>query len=496
MIPGRGCRPRSICVVQFGGQAAGQVRSNPSRKGKPCTLFERRGSTDRVTARYKSRVIEHEAACDILKERLSGPAQPRTSCCDDTTCLALLACLLLSLGAEQALAASCTFTDAASAKAGKTSCSTITLSNIKVPAGQTLDLTGLSAGTQVVFTGTTTFGYAAWSGPLISVSSKNIDVSGASGTLIDGGRAQWWDGKGSNGGVTKPKLFYAHGLTNSKMRSLNIKNTPVKAFSIKGCTNRSLDHITMDNSAGNENGLGHNTDAFDVDSSNGVLIANATVRNQDDCLAINSGTNILFCGGYCSGGHGLSIGSVGGRSDNTVDGVRIENSQVVNSQKAVRIKTVSGATGLVNNVTYANINLSGISKFGIDIQQDYLNGGPTGTPTNGVKVANIVMNGIKGSVSSDATRIYLLCGQGSCSNWKWSGVSISGGKSSTKCSDVPSPAQRCHAGQGKRMLFSSAWTVETSFGRRRRTGGHGDGSARWISHNLDLKRMIYEKFRA
>ncbi|SJX62708.1 probable PGU1-Endo-polygalacturonase [Sporisorium reilianum f. sp. reilianum] len=351
----------------------------------------------------------------------------------------LLTFVLLSLGAAQCLAASCTFTDAASAKAGKRSCSTITLSNIKVPAGETLDLTRLNAGTQVIFSGTTTFGYKAWSGPLISVSGRNIEVSGASGSLIDGGGAQWWDGKGSNGGVTKPKLFYAHGLTNSQIRNVNVKNTPVQAFGIKGCTNLSVDHVTMDNSAGDAGG-GHNTDAFDVGSSDGVFITNAKVYNQDDCLAINSGTNIVFSGGYCSGGHGLSIGSVGGRSNNTVDGVRIENSQVVNSQNAVRIKTVSGATGLVNNVTYSNIQLSGISKYGIDIQQDYLNGRPTGTPTNGVKMTNINIDGVKGSVASDATRVYLLCGQGSCSNWKWSGNSISGGKRSTECANVPSPA--------------------------------------------------------
>ncbi len=359
------------------------------------------------------------------------------------TRLGLLTCLSLAYwasGASAAPAASCTFTDAASAKAGKGSCSIITLSNIKVPAGQTLDLTGLKDGTRVVFSGTTTFGYTPWEGPLISISGNKIDISGASGSLIDGGGGQWWDGKGSNGGKTKPKFFFAHGLSNSNIRSLNVKNTPVQAFSINGCTNLNVDHVTIDNSAGDVGEQGHNTDAFDVGSSNGVFITNANVRNQDDCLAVNSGTNILFSGGYCSGGHGLSIGSVGGRSDNTVDGVRIENSQVVNSENAVRIKTVSGATGLVNNVTYANIQMSGISKYGIDIQQDYLNGGPTGTPTNGVKVTNVNINGITGSVSSGATRVYLLCGSGSCFKWKWSGVSLTGGQKSTKCTNVPSPA--------------------------------------------------------
>jgi len=46
-------------------------------------------------------------------------------------------------------AASCTFTDAASATKAKTSCPTLTLNNVAVPAGKTLDLTGLPKGTHV-----------------------------------------------------------------------------------------------------------------------------------------------------------------------------------------------------------------------------------------------------------------------------------------------------------------------------------------------------------
>jgi polygalacturonase len=47
---------------------------------------------------------------------------------------------------------SCTFTGstgAASAIASKSSCSTITLNNVAVPAGQTLDLSNLGQGTTV-----------------------------------------------------------------------------------------------------------------------------------------------------------------------------------------------------------------------------------------------------------------------------------------------------------------------------------------------------------
>lgn len=142
---------------------------------------------------------------------------------------------------------------------------------------------------QVIFQGTTTFGYKEWKGPLVSVSGEKITVTGASGSVLDGDGSRWWDGDGSNGGKTKPKFFYAHGLTDSSISYLTVKNSPVQVFSVNGANGLTLDHITVDDSAGDTQG-GHNTDAFDVGDSTGVIISNAVVQNQDDCLAINSGT--------------------------------------------------------------------------------------------------------------------------------------------------------------------------------------------------------------
>jgi polygalacturonase len=347
--------------------------------------------------------------------------------------------LVAAVPAKKSTGASCTFTSAADAISGKKSCTNIVLNGITVPAGTTLDLTGLTKGTHVTFQGTTTFAYKAWEGPLISVSGTDITVTGASGHVIDGNGAKWWDGQGSNGGVDKPKFFYAHSLTDSIIQSLNVRNTPVQGFSVNGAKNLTLDHVTIDNSAGDSGG-GHNTDAFDVGSSDTVIISNANVKNQDDCLAINSGSNIHFTGGTCSGGHGLSIGSVGGRSNNDVSNVVIENSSISNSDNGVRIKTVYDATGTVQGVTYKNIKLSNIAKYGIVIEQDYENGSPTGTPTTGVPITGLTISGVTGSVAAKATDIYILCGKGSCSNWTWTGVNITGGKKSTSCSNVPSPA--------------------------------------------------------
>ncbi|KAF7714061.1 Polygalacturonase [Penicillium ucsense] len=340
-------------------------------------------------------------------------------------------------------ASSCTFSGASGAAAAikaKTTCSTIVLSSVAVPAGTTLDLTGLKQGTTVTFEGTTTFGYKEWAGPLVSISGTEITVTGASGSVLDGDGARWWDTKGSNGGKKKPKFFAAHNLINSKIQGLTIKNSPVQVFSINGAQALHLDNITVDNADGDSKG-GHNTDAFDVGSSTGVYITNPIVHNQDDCLAVNSGTDIHFTGAQCVGGHGISIGSVGGRSDNTVSKVTVQGCTIKDSENGVRIKTVYGATGAVKDVTYQDITLSNISKYGIVVEQDYENGSPTGKPTAGVPITGLTLNNVKGSASSKATNIYVLCASGACSGWKWSGVSVTGGKTSNKCLNVPGSAK-------------------------------------------------------
>jgi galacturan 1,4-alpha-galacturonidase len=160
---------------------------------------------------------------------------------------------------------------------------------------------------------------------------------------------------------------------------------------------------------------------------------------------------------------GLSIGSVGGRSDNTVQTVTISSSTVKNSENGVRIKTVYGATGSVSGVTYKDITLSGITKYGIVIEQDYevcqipshhqkkkkkntmlsenpQNGSPTGTPTTGVPITGLTVSGVTGTVASSGTNVYILCGKGSCSGWTWTGNKVTGGKTSTSCENVPSGA--------------------------------------------------------
>lgn len=124
--------------------------------------------------------------------------------------------------------------------------------------------------------------------------------------------------------------------------SINIQNAPKNFFSINYVNDLLVKDVVCNNTAGDElnadgRTLGHNTDAFNINNAVGVIIQNARVWNQDDCVAVNSGQDVLFKDGLCHGGHGGSIGSVGGRSNNIVNNITFENVLFENSQQAVRI---------------------------------------------------------------------------------------------------------------------------------------------------------------
>ncbi|KAG8731971.1 hypothetical protein FRC11_001288, partial [Ceratobasidium sp. 423] len=151
------------------------------------------------------------------------------------------------------------------------------------------------------------------------------------------------------------------------------------------------------------------------------------IYNQDDCIAINKGSNIIFQRNYCSGGHGISIGSIS--TGATVKGVQILNNQVVNNDQALRIKTKADATNAaVSGITFSGNTATGTKKFGVIIDQGY----PTtlGTAGNGVTISDINFTGSTNNiaVASGAQRVAVNCGTGCTGTWDWSKLTVTGGK--------------------------------------------------------------------
>nr|AFP33368.1 polygalacturonase 8 [Apolygus lucorum] len=309
----------------------------------------------------------------------------------------------------------------------------IVISNLHVPAGVPLVLLGLQNAV-VTFEGTTTFGYKEWKGHLMMFKGDNVTVTGSPGHLIHCGGERWWDGRGGLGGTKKPKFFEVR-LNNSQIIGLKIKNTPMHAISINHSYNLTVSNLDIDNLEGDWKG-GHNTDGFNVYESKNVTIRNCTANNQNDCIAVKSGIDLLFEDHYCSGGHGISIGSVGGRRDNIVERATIRNCFIRNSVNGVRVKTVRKAIGRVTNVTFEDVTLANITQFGVTMIGNYnlAHGDPHGEPTGGVPISGLVLKNVVGTVNPKGTNIWVYVTN--ATDWSWD-IDVTGGTKTRTCEGFP-----------------------------------------------------------
>ncbi|EIW55930.1 endo-polygalacturonase PG1 [Trametes versicolor FP-101664 SS1] len=309
-------------------------------------------------------------------------------------------------------------------------CKTVVINAFTVPAGKTFDLPLLD-GTTVTMNGDVKFAVKNWAGPLFQVSGKSITFNG-NGHTFDGNGASYWDGQGGNGGVTKPAPMMKI-KTSGTYTNVKVLNSPARVYSVSNPAQLTMSKLTIDNSAGDAansksdgKAAGHNTDGFDC-STTDLTIDDSTIHNQDDCLAINKGSNIIFQGNTCIGGHGISIGSID--SSVTVSGITIKNNIIKDNDNALRIKTKASATGsTVSGITFSGNTATGIRKYGVIIDQSYPS--TLGTPGTGVKLSGVNFSGSTNSiaVASGAKRVEVNCGSGACTGtWDWSALKVSGG---------------------------------------------------------------------
>ncbi|RLN49110.1 hypothetical protein BBJ28_00025263 [Nothophytophthora sp. Chile5] len=331
---------------------------------------------------------------------------------------------------QEEASSSCTLSGTYTSGTDVSSCSTITIGSLTVPAGVTLDLSDVADGATINFTGTTTFETETWDGPLILLTGTDLTVGGT-GTLD--GQGDWYWEQGTS--IDRPVFFRMSKVISSTVSDFTIKNMPYRTFSILSSSDTTISGLTLDASAGDD--LAKNTDGFDLSKNDGITITGNTIYNQDDCLAMQSSTNTVFSSNTCSGGHGISIGSLGGSSvssSDTVSGLTVKNNKIVDSVNGIRIKTIIDLYGEVTDVTYTDNTLSNVENA-IVIHSDYSKseGGYTGDATSKVTITDITIDGLTGS----ADNVYdILVNSDVVSGWTFSGIDVSGDTGS--CSGEPS----------------------------------------------------------
>ncbi|KAG6951253.1 hypothetical protein JG687_00013730 [Phytophthora cactorum] len=247
-------------------------------------------------------------------------------------------------------------------------CQTILVDSLQVPAGVMLNLTKLQNNTRISFHGTSTFG----------------------------------------------KMM--HKVVNSTVSGLNVLNMPFHAFAVESCNYTTISGVTVNSSAGD--GIAKNTDGFDLDKNDHVTITKNRVYGQDDCLAMQSSTNI--------------------NSSTTVDGLTVTGNTIVNSTNGIRIKTIIGLKGLVTNAVYTNNELLNVT-HAIVIHSDYnkTKGGYAGTPTSLVKITNITIDGLTGT----AANLYdIVANPDVVSNWMFKNIDVTS-TNNGNCTGEPASVQ-------------------------------------------------------
>ncbi|EGZ14980.1 hypothetical protein PHYSODRAFT_508703 [Phytophthora sojae] len=319
---------------------------------------------------------------------------------------------------QQTSSSNCILTGTYKTGTDISSCSTVTVGPLTVPAGVTLDLSGAKNGATIEFTGTTTFGTQKWNGPLVTLSGTELTVKG-DGTLDGQGPWYWKQGQAT----TRPVFFQVHKVIHSTLSGFTVKDSPYRTFSIVDSEYTTLSGLTLDSKAGN--GVATNTDGFDLSCNDHITITGNTIYNQDDCLAMQSSTNTIFSKNYCYNSHGISIGSLGGNTvdkTTTVQGLTAEGNHIIDSDNGLRIKTIIGLKGLVTDVKFIDNDLSNV-KNGVVVRADYSKqqGGYTGAPTSQAQITGVTVSGLTGT----ATNLYdIKVNPNVVSDWTFSGIQV------------------------------------------------------------------------
>lgn len=193
-------------------------------------------------------------------------------------------------------------------------------------------------------------------------------ATGSRATIEAGGDGSGIVGQGTIDGSQAPSgsVMIHAAVKNFVMYKVNLKNSQKMHVKVQG------DHfviwgitILTPPSTANTDGIDPGAGQSGMATSNGYIVCN-TISTGDDQIAIKGAeglvSNLTIAHNYFGAGHGMSIGSETGPGgingvhvyDLTIDGDVFPGASAVNAN-AIRVKSYTGAGGLVDNVVYENI---------------------------------------------------------------------------------------------------------------------------------------------
>lgn len=207
---------------------------------------------------------------------------------------------------------------------------------------------------------------ARWATPDPLISGKDLHDVAITGTgVIDGNGALWWAwseraarkaARTEPGRIVvgRPHLVVLSGCERLHVADVTLRNSPKFHLVPRDVTDLTIERVKVRAPFD-----APNTDAIDPGPGRNFLIRDCDIDTGDDDIVIKRGaTNVLIEGCTIRNGHGISIGS---GTDVGVHDMLVRRCTFDGTDNGIRIKSMRGAGGPVENVRYTDIRMNGVA---------------------------------------------------------------------------------------------------------------------------------------
>ncbi len=190
--------------------------------------------------------------------------------------------------------------------------------------------------------------------------SKLTDIEISGSGKIDGQGSAWWTAYNANNAVGRPYAFFGPAACNRVLiRDVTMQNPPNTHIAFGSSSGVACGNVTVTNLTISTPDGTPNTDGIDLSATN-ALIVNSRIADGDDNIAIGGSSgfihDIVITNCFFGTGHGCSIGSY---TSGNISNLLVINC-AFNGGTGIKVKSERGRGGLVQNLTYLNLNMTNV----------------------------------------------------------------------------------------------------------------------------------------